>query len=320
MARRAIAKDLPRGSSGASLSALHTDLVREILAWLERARLPVGAAIRELPLAKTLAVSRTPVRAALLVLEKLGYVKFGPRRGFALARAVDAHATSDDELLPRSAHESLQAAIIADRVAGSLPADVSEAELIVRYSASRGAVRRVMMALSDDGVAQRLRGHGWRFAQMLESQQAIRESYEFRIVVECAALLQPGFAAAAGELDGLRKAHRDLLKASGKFDTRAWFSINSRFHEAIASWSSNRFLLDAVKRQNALRRLSEYREFHDLSPQNVKRSLRDHLDILDAVAAGDLPWAASLMRRHLELNARAYAALPQPRAARLGPG
>ena len=189
-----------RKAAGTSVSALQTDLVREILSWLDRTGLPVGSFIRELPLAKTLGVSRTPVRSALQVLETLGYVEFGPRRGFRLLRPVEAHGAVDDEALPRSPHERLQEAIIADRASGELPADVSEAELIQRYGASRGVVRRVMMGLGDDGIAQRMRGHGWRFAEMLESAHALEESYRFRIAVECAALGEPNFAAEPAEL------------------------------------------------------------------------------------------------------------------------
>ncbi|HLW91794.1 MAG TPA: GntR family transcriptional regulator [Roseiarcus sp.] len=296
-------------------SALHANLVREIVLSLNRARTPVGAPIREPPLAKALAVSRTPVRSALRVLEQMGFVRFEARRGFTLARSVETNGAID-RLLPRSPDEMLQEAIIADRAASKLAASVSEAELVARYRVSRGAVRRVMMTLRGDGIAQRLPGYGWRFSEMLDSPQAIRESYEFRIAVECAALGQPGFSAPPDELDELRKAHEVLLNAPGRFEPRIWFSINSRFHEAIASWSGNRFLLDAIRRQNALRKLDEYHWFRDLEPESIRRSLDDHIAILAAIAEGETEWAASLMKRHLELHGRDYPArvpgLPVP--------
>jgi len=295
----------------APMSALQADLVRDILVWLDRTRPSVGSPIRELPLARSFGVSRTPIRSALLALEKLGYVEFEPRRGFVLVRPAAANGVVDDEMLPRSAHERLQQAIIGERAEGVLPPEVSEAELIARYGVSRGIVRRVMMALGDDGLAQRLRGHGWRFSETLDTLKALRESYDFRVVIECAALRQPGFQAKTDEIEALRAAHEDMLKAPGAFDSRAWFTVNSRFHEAIAAWSGNRFILDAMRRQNALRRLGEYREYRALRPENIKRSLRDHLAMLDAIASGDLSWAASLMQRHLEMSARAYEQMGQ---------
>ena len=109
----------------------------------------------------------------------------------------------------------------------------------------------------------------------------------------------------------MRKAHEDFLDAPGRFDPRMWFEINSRFHEAIAPWSGNRFLLDAIRRQNALRRLSEYHWFSDLKPESVKGSLNDHIAILAAIVAGEMDWAASLMKRHLEVNSPGKRLMPR---------
>ncbi len=290
------------------VSALQTDLVRQILAWLDRTEVPVGTPLREVALANTFGVSRTPVRSALLMLEKLGYVSSSPRRGFVLARAVDAGQALDDDALPRSALEELQETIIADRASGRLPAEVSEAELIARYGQSRGVIRRVMMRLSDDGIAQRLSGHGWGFAEALDSMAAIRDSYHFRMVIECGAMREPGFRPDPVELRRLREAHIAVIEGPGKPDSRAWFAINSRFHEAIATWSGNRFFVEASRRQTALRRLSEYRAFPNIAREGVRRSSAEHLAILDAIAAGDYAWGATLLQRHLEVNLREYVA------------
>lgn len=290
------------------VSALQTDLVRQILAWLDRTEVPVGTPLREVALANTFGVSRTPVRSALLMLEKLGYVSSSPRRGFVLAKPVDAGQALDDDALPRSALEELQETVIADRASGRLPAEVSEAELIARYGQSRGVIRRVMMRLSDDGIAQRLSGHGWGFAEALDSMAAIRDSYHFRMVIECGAMREPGFRPDPVELRRLREAHVAAVEGMAKLDSRAWFAINSRFHEAIATWSGNRFFVEASRRQTALRRLSEYRAFPNIAREGVERSSAEHLAILDAIAAGDYAWGATLLQRHLEINLREYVA------------
>lgn len=290
------------------VSALQTDLVRQILAWLDRTEVAVGTPLREVALANTFGVSRTPVRSALLMLEKLGYVSSSPRRGFVLARAVDADQALDDAL-PRSTLDELQETVISDRASGKLPAEVSEAELIARYGQSRGVIRRVMMRLSDDGIAQRLSGHGWGFAEALDSMAAIRDSYHFRMVIECGAMREPGFRPDPVELRRLRDAHAQVLEGTdAKLDSRAWFAINSRFHEAIATWSGNRFFVEASRRQTALRRLSEYRAFPNIARDGVERSSAEHLAILDAIAAGDYAWGATLLQRHLEINLREYIA------------
>ena len=284
---------------------LQNELARQILAHIEKEGLPAEAPVRELVLARTFGVSRTPVRAALGVLEGLGYVRLSPGRGFVLARKLTG-AKSAAARLPRSPLDELGASLLADRARGRIPADVSEAELMPRYGVSRGALRRVLMKLADDGLVRRQRGHGWRFAEALDSREAVGESYRFRLIVECAGLREATFAANPDELRRLRKAHQALLPGGRPVDPRVWIETNRAFHETLAAWSGNRYLLQAVSRQNALRRFGEYSTFPRLAPDRIVQSSREHLAILDAIEAGDREWAATLLHRHLDLTARTY--------------
>lgn len=300
------------GAQGAS--PLQTELARQILARIGQEGWETGAPVRELALARSFGVSRTPVRAALGVLAELGYVQLKPGHGFVLKRKVGGGQAP--LRLPRSPLDQLHDAIMADRARGALPAEVFEAELMPRYGVSRGALRRVLMQLADNGLVKRQRGHGWRFAETFESVQAVEDSYRFRMIVECAGLREPTFVADVAELGQLRAAHAEFLRG-GELDPRRWFDTNSRFHETLAAWSGNRFLLQAMQRQNALRRMDEYRVFPRLTPQRIVQSSQEHIAILDAIEAGDRNWAATLLHRHLELTVRnfskssRYADLPQ---------
>lgn len=284
---------------------LQNELARQILAQIEKEALSTGDPVRELVLARAFGVSRTPVRAALGVLEGLGYVRLTPGRGFVLARKLNG-SKSATARLPRSPFDDLGAALLADRARGRIPAEVSETELMPRYGVSRGALRRVLMKLADDGLIRRQRGHGWRFAEALDSREAVVESYRFRLIVECAGLREPTFAADPDELERLREAHLALLPGGRAVDPRAWIETNRAFHETLAAWSGNRYLLQAVQRQNALRRFGEYSTFARLSPDRVVQSSREHLAVLDAIASGDREWAATLLYRHLDLTVRIY--------------
>lgn len=294
-----------RPSRTQSRSALQDELARQILVEIGRHQLAPGAPIRELPLAKAFGVSRTPVRAALRVLEAMGFVSFSPGRGFALRRSV-APEQAGEEALPRSALDELYDAVMNDRATGSLPPEVSEAALMPRYGVSRGMIRRVLMKLSDAGLARRQRGHGWRFVEALESREAVFESYRFRMIVECAALREPTFAVDPAELRRLRDLHHAIVQDVDGLDPHRWFEANSAFHSTMALWSRNRFLIEAMERQNALRRMSEYDAFQRLSAKRILQSSREHLAILDAIESGERDWAASLLERHLALAARAY--------------
>ncbi len=288
----------------AGQSALQTELVRQILGAIVEDGVAVGGAIRELPLAQRFGVSRTPVRAALRLLQDQGWVAFDPGRGFSLLRPVPGDGL--DGVAPASTVDDLHRAILADRARGLLPVEVSEASLMPRYGASRGTVRRALMRLADDGLARRQRGHGWRFAEALDTPEAVVESYRFRIVVECAALSEPTFRADPAVLARLRDQHLAVLENVEKLDPAVWLATNDAFHETVALWSHNRFLIEAVRRQNALRRFVERFVFQRLSPARFVQSSREHLEILEAIEKGDCAWAASLLERHLALACRSY--------------
>ncbi|TWT10865.1 GntR family transcriptional regulator [Reyranella sp. CPCC 100927] len=290
---------------GGQATPLQSELARQILARIEKDGLATGAPVRELALAQAFGVSRTPVRAALGVLEGLGYVRRTPGRGFVLAKKLNG-ALRASARLPRSPFEELYNALMADRARARIPADVSEAELMPRYGVSRGALRRVLMKLADEGLVRRQRGHGWRFVEALDSREAVAESYRFRMIVECAALREPGFAPDMVELHRQREAHLERLREGRDVDPRRWFETNRLFHETLTAWSSNRYLVEAVRRQNALRQLGEYSTFPRLSPERIAQSTREHVAILDALIAGDREWAATLLHRHLDLTLRIY--------------
>lgn len=283
----------------AGASSLQAELARQIMEFARDEGWSLGMHVPELALARRFGVSRSPVRAALELLSRHGVLKLSPGEGYLLMRDV---ASSADDLAELSDGENLYTAIMSDRACGRLASQVSESELSTRYRATRGAIRRVLMRLAAEGLAERLRGHGWRFAETLDTDNAIAESYRFRIAVECASLRQPGYAIDASQMAQLRRAHERILALpSASVNGRDWFRVNSSFHEALAAWSGNRFLLQAVRQQNKLRQLNEYADFPNLSQTRIGQSCREHLGILDALEAKDLNFAESLLQRHLRL-------------------
>jgi DNA-binding GntR family transcriptional regulator len=285
-------------------SSLQTELARQIISLAaDRGWVP-GQRISELALANQLGVSRSPVRAALNALAGHGLVRYEPRRGFVLAR-LPSNADQIDGVAPPSEIEALGARIMTDRAAGALPAEVSEAEISDRYGAPRGQVRKVLLRFASDGLARRLRGHGWAFTESLDTPDAVAESYNFRLVIECAALRQPEFRVHPAALAALHKAQEEILNAPAASITRErWFRVNAAYHETLVAWSGNRFLLQAIRQQNNLRRMTEYADFDKLSEARIHDACREHIAILDALAEGDLGYAEALLRRHIERASR----------------
>jgi DNA-binding GntR family transcriptional regulator len=188
--------------------------------------------------------------------------------------------------------------VARDRETGALPDAISEAELMRRYALGRAEVQRMLARLADLDMVVRKRGYGWLFVPSVLDDAVREESYRFRLVVEPAALAEPGFRLDPAFAADMRARHGAVLAEPWDAASAVrFFEMNAAFHEGLAACSGNRFLLAAVRRQNQLRRLSNYRWGY--GTERVAVSCREHLEILDRLEADDREVAAALMRRHL---------------------
>lgn len=288
---------------------LHLRLASQIIAMAFEEDWPEGHRLKESELALRLGISRSPVRKALTYLEDKGIAARELNRGFYLTRS-GADLDDTNREIPVTEDEAVYAAIIADRVRGLLEDVESEADLLRRYGASRGLLVRVLTRLSREGIVERNQGYGWRFLPTLNTERAHDESYRFRLLIEPAGILQPTFAVNSAKLQRLRLAHEDLLHGTLRRQATDMFEMNAQFHEMLAEFSGNRFILQAVRRQNMLRRLLEYRGFRDLG--RIRASCEEHLAIIEALEQGDRTWASRLLERHLTVASTLKLAFRDP--------
>ncbi|TKT76318.1 GntR family transcriptional regulator [Aquamicrobium sp. LC103] len=283
----------------ASLSGLQSEIARKVLGLIGQGRWAPKEKVSDSALAREFGVSRTPVRQVLQVLTSQGLLEQTETRGFQLARILD-DGESIGKIVPPSESESLYNRLMSARAAGKIPEEVSETELVEEFATTRGAIRRVLIRMSDEGLASRRAGHGWRFAECLVSKEAVDESYQFRLIIECGALLVPDYKPDSGQIKSLERDQRGILERPFRAISRTdWFSVNANFHETIVSWSGNRFLVQSLQRQNSLRRMTELTDFSRLSKTRLNEACKDHLGILEAIAGGDYKFAAALLHRHI---------------------
>ena len=290
--------------AGAKPSGLHLSLARRIAALAAERRWPAGFHLREMEIAREFEVSRTPVRAALGVLAGQGLVENRTNQGFFLSRD-GAELEAAERSLPAAQEEAVLQAILRDREAGRLPEQLIETDLLEAYGIGRSGLRKVLQQLAEDGLVKRRRGHGWSFVPSLASNQAREESYRFRLIIECMGLQEPGFRVDKHQVARSRAAHEAFIDDLHRSPSvERFFAINAGFHAMLAACSGNRFLLQAMEAQNALRRLTEYADYGELEADALLKSCREHLAILDALEQGDINWAVILMRQHLTRPAR----------------
>jgi DNA-binding GntR family transcriptional regulator len=285
-------------SAEPALSPLQLRVAREIVAHVRRGRLPAGEHVAESQLAEQLGTSRTPVNQALRFLAATGALSHDPNRGFFLAQDAEG-LEGIARRLSAAPDDPLYLKIAEDRLSHRLADVVNEADLMRRYRASRSAVRKVLLRVQQEGWIEKSIGHGWCFQAMIDSAEAYDESYVFRAALEPTGVLGSGFLLDPAELEALRREQRLIVDGGYRTMTPIeLFESNSRFHETIARWSRNRFLLQSVRRIDQLRRLVEYRQ---ASQRKARQGQADeHLEILGALERGDLLEAATLLRGHLE--------------------
>lgn len=279
------------------MSPLVERLAEAIIAHARETGLPKGSALREQVLAERLRVSRSPVRAALALLETRGIVERVPNRGCFLRRA--ASSLRKPMSSSRVDQDADYVRIAEDRLTGRLPERISEAALMRRFGLNRSRVVMLLGRMAQEGWAERLPGHGWRFLPLLDTATAYEAGYRFRAAIEPAALLLPGFRADPSALARLRQEQEMLLAGGVRSLTLSeLFRINAGFHETLVDFGGNAFFSDAIRRVNRLRRLVEYRTFADAT--RLIAQGREHLAILDLLEADRRREAADLLRRHLE--------------------
>jgi DNA-binding GntR family transcriptional regulator len=286
------------GSAETPLSDVQVRTLREIVAFIRRENLPAGAHLVEWQLARLVGTSRSPVQAALNHLQALGFVEHDRNRGFFLC--VPATSLADfSEQLATSAEDPLYLQIADGRLRGVIPDTVMEADLMRQFGASRNAVHKALSRIQQEGWVERARGHGWCFIPMINSVEAYEESYAFRLMIEPAGLLSPGFRIDRDVLADLRKQQEHIVRGGYHSMTPGeLFEANAHFHETLAACSGNRFVVQTVRRMDQLRRLVELRQAKRRSAR--KSQAEQHLGILDKIEQGDFLAAATLMRSHLE--------------------
>lgn len=301
-------------------NATQAALAERIHGWLRQQDLKPGDHVPERLATEAFHVSRTPVRAALALLTERGLLERRDQRGYFVARDLEnaGHAATTE-----TPETTLHDAILRDRFSKRLDAEVTAAHLARRYRASRALVLRVLNRLQRDGVVERALGQRWVFLPALDSLRSQEDSHRFRLILEPAVFLQPGFMLDARRTRDLKATLGELARQDARhFDLKRALDTDIAFHEAVADACNNRFLADAIRQQSRLRRFAT--TSMQVPPARLIESCREHLAILEAAEAGDVARAAELMREHLAASLRARpgfvnrGAPPMLRAATMG--
>ena len=173
---------------------------------------------------------------------------------------------------------------------------ITEEDLCQEFGVSRSPVREALKVLVANGFVEQLPRRGYAVRQL--KIREIEELYEVRLALEqlvverLAERDDPG----AG-LDALRENWSRLTDGQAPSSTDL-ARLDEAFHEGLARILGNITLVNQLQMINE--RLLIFRTIDFESPQRVEETCRQHLAVLDRIAAGDPEGARAAIRRNID--------------------
>lgn len=258
-----------------------------------------GSQLRTQPLADKFGVSRSPIREALQLLVDQGLIEQKENRGF-FVRETPASIVVEpvsDEPKPFEVDNDYQR-LAEDWLVDRIPAEVTEGMLRDRYNVSKAQLSDMLLRAVREGWAERKQGYGWRFLPVAKTPEAFEQIYRFRMLIEPAAMLEPGFMLDRAIINEQRRIQNRMLETDiARLPAERLLHNGALFHEEVIKMSHNPFFHLSLVRINQMRRLLEYRSRVDRS--RLVGQCQEHLAILDLLERGEIVEASYSMRRHL---------------------
>jgi DNA-binding GntR family transcriptional regulator len=201
-------------------------------------------------------------------------------------------------------HRRLKEEIELGELAPGTP--LSELSLVERTGASRTPVREALRRLAAEGLVDLVPRQGARVSRV--SLQSVRDLFDFRSLLEPAAMRQATEAAAVDPT--LRRAFASLRtefarierRAPSQARSRAFYEIADRFDWAIIGATPNEHLRRTIAELRP--HTARLRNLSHVDPRRVEVSVAEHLRMCDALLAGDADEAAAAMAEHLAQSVR----------------
>jgi DNA-binding GntR family transcriptional regulator len=170
-----------------------------------------------------------------------------------------------------------------------------EVELTDRFGAKRGTVRQALVHLEGEGIVERERNRGAR-VRPISLRDAI-EITEARAVLEGLCAAKAVAVISDEQRDELRSIGHAMQVAVDEGDVVAYSSLAQDVHARVRELSGQRtvsHLLERLRYQSV-----RYHFSVALLPGRPRIGLREHLEVIEAIAEGSPAEAERIMRDHL---------------------
>jgi len=171
----------------------------------------------------------------------------------------------------------------------------SAAALATRLEVFGSPVREAMLTLVHQGLMEPVRNRGYRVVPM--SEHDLDEVHEMRMLLEVHGTLVAAANMGKEDIAQLEPLVADIETAADKRDVLQFLEADRRFHLDLLAHCGNTRLLNSVANLRDQTRLYGLEVLAESG--TIADSAREHRDILDAIADGDMARVESLVRTHL---------------------
>lgn len=172
----------------------------------------------------------------------------------------------------------------------------TEQELCEEFDVSRSPIREALRMLVENGLVDKVPHHGYHVKQ--PNQTEIEELYDVRLALETFIVERVATSGLpGGELERLRGEWERMLAGLPAMEANPALA-DEHFHEALARATGNRTMLDLLRSINE--RLRFVRMTDITTPERLRATCQQHLDILAHIAAQDVPGARAAVRGNVQ--------------------
>jgi DNA-binding GntR family transcriptional regulator len=192
-------------------------------------------------------------------------------------------------------YETLKRRLISQAMKPGEP--INEGILSRELKISKTPIREALQQLEKEGFIDNIPGKGNFVSQI--SIQGLREIFEIREILECEAIKRAAQKRDPQKLEAIRGAFA-LSGQSSRNGSPRQFRAGEHIHVFIFESLGNQRLLEFYRRLHD--HIARHRNyfFSKMHEGRLEKSYREHLEILDALAAQDPARCEQAMRTHLK--------------------
>ena len=189
--------------------------------------------------------------------------------------------------------DALRAALIAGELE---PGEVYSAPVLAaRFGVSATPVREAMLDLVREGLVDTMPNKGFRVTEVSERQ--LDEYTQIRELIEIPVIVGLVRSAEQEQFEALRPQADQIVDAAARGDLIGYLEADRHFHMALLALAGNEHLVEVVDDLRKRSRLFGLRELAEGG--RLESSAREHLELLDALIAGDEEAVRRCMTHHL---------------------